>query len=243
MPSVSTPSSLFGTFARNALRVLLVAALCGIGWGAAPRPAAAQVSLDTGVRAGVSASSFRGSDIDDLTQAGDFVDIALDRRTGFTVGVFASFSVLDLLAVQPEVFYVQRGAAVNLTAGTSSTDFLQSTGTVEADYLQIPVLAKLRVPVGGPVTPFVALGPAVTVKLSETSAASIAGTEFFRGEILQDRDFSAIVAGGVDLPTAFGTVLLDVRYDFGLTSVFETDGGESSDIFNGALTVTAGVTL
>ena len=85
-------------------RVLpLGALLMGIGWGAAARPAEAQLE-GVGVIVGPSFSSFRGNG-----------SSSFKSKTGFMAGGFVKLNLGGPVGLRPEVFYVQKGAKTNTT--------------------------------------------------------------------------------------------------------------------------------
>ncbi len=73
-----------------------------------------------GVKGGLNLSNFTGSESDS-----NFI-------TSYHAGVFAEFSVLDIVGFQPEVLYSSQGAEVNVTKEI-----------VNLSYLSVPLLFKL----------------------------------------------------------------------------------------------------
>ena len=187
-------------------------------------PAAAQTTY--GVRAGLNVSDYLGVDEDDV-DAGD-----LSPSLGFVGGVFAEVPLSPRLSLRPEVLYSQKGFSVSMSnvfeEGQLDFDF-----DVNVDYVEVPVLARIGVPLSPTLDAGLLLGPAVAFKVRE----SLDGEGRLNGEIIDDLDF------GTDGEDAFETVDLglvlgaevgsgpfyvDLRYTLGLLNV-ANDLGEGED--------------
>ena len=173
-------------------------------------PALAQIDIKPGIRAGVNFANAGGDDVPD----------SVEGRTAFHVGAQVLIDPAGPLAVQPELLFTQKGFEQSATFGGQTF-----TGTQRVSYLQLNGLAKFQIPVAGPVSPNLFVGPGIAIELSESFEfdGESEDTENFKGT-----DFSAVVGGGVDIEAGFGTVLFDVRYDLGLTNVPDTDDDVSA---------------
>jgi hypothetical protein len=159
----------------------------------------------TGLTAGFNLSRFGGEDVSDVTT---------DGRVGLAVGVFGSFLLSDAFAFQPEILFIQKGA-----------DFVSDDGTGGAfrlDYLQIPLLARLRLSTGeAKAVPFITFGPAIAFRIGcdggvstptgfvsrqcdDISPSGVAGT-----------DFSLIGGAGVEI----SNLIVSVRYDYSFSQL------------------------
>ncbi|NBC86258.1 MAG: outer membrane beta-barrel protein [Bacteroidetes bacterium] len=166
-------------------------------------PVLAQLDVKPGVRAGVNFANLRGDDVPDNVEG----------TTGLHAGVVLLVDPAGPLAFQPELLYTQKG--YELSEG-------ENTFTLTANYIQVNALAKLQIPVTGPISPHVSIGPAVGVKASENAEAS--GSEVnISGDTDQfkDTEISGVFGAGVDITAGFGTVMIDVRYDLGLTNIID----------------------
>lgn len=159
----------------------------------------------TGLTAGFNLSRFGGEDVSDVTT---------DGRVGLAVGVFGSFLISDAFAFQPELLFIQKGADFVAEDGTG--------GAFRLDYVQIPLLARIRVATGeAKAVPFVMLGPAIAFRIGcdgglntptgfvsrecdAISPSGVAGT-----------DFSLIGGAGVEV----SNLVFSVRYDYSLTQL------------------------
>jgi hypothetical protein len=171
-----------------------------------PQTAAADVRF--GVKGGASIANVNG----------DFVDGLSDWKStvGFCGGIFLEFNFGRVLTIQPEVLYTMKGADTG-------------EGKLKFDYLEIPVLLKLRIPMGS-VHPFVFAGPAFGFNLK----ALIEGIEI---EDMPSSDYSAVLGGGLQLGRS---IHIDVRYTMGLQKL-EIPDLETIDLKNGVFSATIGL--
>jgi len=171
-----------------------------------PAPAAADVRF--GLKGGASVANVNG----------DFVDALGDWKStvGFCGGIFLEFNFGRVLTLQPEVLYTMKGADTG-------------EGKLKFDYIEIPVLLKLRLPTGD-VHPFVFAGPAFGFTLK----SALEGIEL---EDFPKSDYSAVIGGGLQLGRSFH---IDVRYTMGLQKL-EIPDLELIDIKNGVLSATIGL--
>lgn len=180
-------------------------------------PASAQMRISPGVKAGINISNLYGDDVN-----------SPDSKVGFVAGGFVSIGVSELFAVQPEIFYSQKGAK-DTVADTEITTRL--------DYIEIPVLAKLSFPTESTVTPVFFAGPAVGI---EASAKAKSDGDEADIEDTKSTEFGLVVGGGAQLAVgdAGGAVTADVRYVLGLTSI--DDSSEELDVKNGTISLLVG---
>lgn len=104
-------------------------------------------------------------------------------------------------------------------------------GTLRLSYLELPVLAKLRLPTEGRFPPSVFAGPLFGVNLTSESKTELRSsldgiedeTETEDVDTV-DTEFGAVIGGEVAYVLSQGhTVSLDVRYSTGLTDVSPDD--------------------
>lgn len=219
---------------------LLVAVLLTV----ASAPAAAQIDVKPGVRLGVALSSFRGDDIvtSDGLAPGLSVESDFDRRVGPMVGGVLLIDLPGPVALQPELLYVRKGSNVTVNVSGTLSDQPISLSTsldVTVDYVQVPVLGKLQIPIAGPYTPTVFAGPAVAVKVSEdvnVPDPDLAPND--GGDIARSVDAGLVFGAGVDVEGPGYTILFDTRYDLGLRNLSEDD---AADLKNGSIALAVGV--
>jgi hypothetical protein len=184
--------------------VLLVTAFTALL--ALPQPAAADVRF--GLKGGASIANVNG----------DFVDALGDWKStvGFCGGIFLEFNFGRVLTLQPEVLYTMKGADTG-------------EGKLKFDYIEIPVLLKLRLPIGD-VHPFIFAGPAFGFTLN----SALEGIEL---EDFPKSDYSAVLGGGLQLGRS---IHIDIRYTMGLQKL-EIPDLEAIDLKNGVISATIGL--
>jgi len=184
-----------------------------------PRMAAADVKF--GIKGGVNVANVNGNFDDNVTN--------WKSRVGFCAGIFLEFNLGRILTIQPEVLYTMKGAEATLAEGV-----LTGTGKLRFDYLEIPILLKVRIPTGD-VHPFVFAGPAIGFNLKAAfqditgSSSDVAG--------MNKVDYSAVFGGGLQLGRS---IHIDARYTLGLQKLEVPDLG-TIDLKNGVLSATIGL--
>lgn len=151
--------------------------------------AQSQVSLKYGVKAGLNVSTFTG-DVDDAKSL-----------TGAQFGVFARFSVLGKLALQPELLYSMQGA---------KNDGEDGDVKYKNNYIQIPVMVKFY--------PIMGLNIQAGPQLGFLASSKIDGED--AKDYMKKMDFAFNVGAGYD--TSFG-LGIDARYSIGLTNVLDSN--------------------
>jgi opacity protein-like surface antigen len=160
----------------------------------------------TGVKFGTNIANFRGEDTDEL-----------DPRIGFVGGPFLNYSFNSTFSVQPELLFSMKGA------GFEEGD---SSGTLQLNYLEIPILGKASFPLADRISPNLFVWPSFGFNVNADVEATRAGEteEEDIGEFINDTEIGFIFGGGLDFKLNNGNkVLLDIRYNMGLTDVFDFD--------------------
>lgn len=114
-------------------KLLLSAAVALLA--AAAAPSAHAQGLRFGVKAGANLSNLAG----DLVNQDQY-----KNRWGFQGGVMLNFGLGDILSIQPEVLYSQKGFKYADQQITSPIGTFRNTGSVRYDYLDVPVLVRVR---------------------------------------------------------------------------------------------------
>ena len=184
-----------------------------------PRMAAADVKF--GIKGGVNVANVNGNFSDSVSN--------WKSRVGFCGGIFLELNIGRLLTIQPEILYTMKGAEATLDEGA-----LTGTGKLRFDYLEIPILLKVRIPTGD-IHPFVFAGPAIGFNLKAAfqditgSSSDVAG--------MNKVDYSAVLGGGLQLGRS---IHIDARYTLGLQKLEVPDLG-TIDLKNGVLSATIGL--
>ena len=183
---------------------------------AAAVPALAQ-GQSIGVKGGVSIA----------TQAttGEGGGPSLDSRIGAVAGGFWTLPLGSWLDLQAEGLYVMKGARLTFS-GIESTFAL--------DYLEVPVLARVRAG-SGHRRYYAAGGPAFGFRLRARTRTAFSGSteEIDVADQVEPIDIGIAAGGGME----FGRLIIDGRYSYGLSDI---DKDASSKTRNRAIAVTAG---
>jgi hypothetical protein len=202
------------------LTTVLVIAVC-VGLLALPQPSRADVRF--GIKAGGNMAKPTGLDAQDPLAT-------LKNKVGFNGGVFLALNFGRVVTIQWEALYTMKGATY-VALDDTFTDKLY------ADYIEVPLLLKLRIPLPV-IQPFVFAGPTVGFKLQEKLESN--GEEVPLTEnILKNNDYGAIFGAGLDLGRNF---MVDVRYSLGLQKVISTvQGAVQPDFKNGVWSASIGI--
>ena len=77
-----------------------------------------------------------------VEQDPEFGDVEFEHRLGLLAGGFLDVALNDVFSIEPEVLYSQKGAEVEGTGANSDLE-----GSFKVDYIEVPLLLKVRVPV------------------------------------------------------------------------------------------------
>lgn len=172
------------------------------------RPASAGVTFDLGVKGGLAMTKIQFSDM----------EIDLYKSIAKPVfGVFFAFNLCPSFAVQPEIYYLVDGTKIE-KSGEGSTYRMQ----MELAYVHVPVLAKLRFANGGKLRPVVFGGPFVSLLATAKQRYYEDGVLMDENDVkeyLKSTDFGATFGGGLELTLNKLLLVLDVRYNLGLTNI------------------------
>lgn len=175
-------------------------------------PAASAQDFNGGVRADLAFASLQNDEGDS------------SPRIGLRAGLFADLELGGPLSVRTEVAYAMKG----VKAGNGAT--------VELDYIEVPIVAKLAPGWGRGL--FFLLGPALDIKVSSRFKSPT--TTFDYGDDVPTLDFGLV--GAVGFGAVLGTVPVsfDMRYTRGIGAVFNF-GPDDSDSDDRNQVVSAGL--
>ncbi len=192
--------------------------------------AASAAGLGFGARAGLNTSNFYGDDSE-----------GLEWMSGFVGGVFMNYSFTPVFGLQPEVLYVMNGAKDS--EGDAELKF-------KVHYIQIPVLARVELPLSGTLLPVLYAGPYIGLNVSSKVEACLGSlcAEVDIKDYTKSTDFGFVLGGGFEAGLGAGTLALDIRYVVGTTgiddgiagAIDEELSGYNADLKNQSFMVTAG---
>ncbi len=190
--------------------------------------APAHAGLALGIKGGISVSQVNA----DL--------FTTENRTGFVGGAYAAFDLGPSLAIQPELLFVRKGAKL-FSQGVSigGIDLGDVETTLDVDYVEIPVLLRLSLPMAGPVGLRLLAGPVADIKVSEKTSLGGLISYSFNSDQIKNADYGIAAGGAVAIQTASVRLVGEGRYTFGLTNISDLPFG--GDVKNRSIYATAGL--
>lgn len=215
-------------------------------------------SFSFGARSGVTFGALRGqgTDVleDDLRE--DFAELRDDPMVAAMGGAFVAIHHSDIVALQAEVLYHRTGIAyVGTPPQGGEREF-----DITLDYLMIPVLLRLTIPIYDARTrPYMLAGPHLDVRLNaEVNGVAALPDNIQSLGILQryrttsdadDQtrgvDIGGTIGTGLEIKLGPGRVQIEFRASMGFVDVFDTDGlgDNAEEIKNKTLWLTGGYVL
>lgn len=182
--------------------------------------AQAQLSINKGLKAGLNSANV-SVDPDQGFELGS--------RTGLAFGGYLEIDPLGPLGVQADVLFSQKGT--KLSQGSEES-------TVKITYIEIPVVAKLSIPLAPTMTYNVHAGPALGFKLSEGfDPDQDNGDE----DSFKSSDLGLVVGLGLTVNALISQVQIDARYTLGLSDI--NVEGSDFEAKNRSLTLLVGIGL
>lgn len=111
-------------------------------------PTASWAQVGGGIKAGINLANVNG-----------FNDPGTDlsQRTGLIGGVFMTFGIAPVVAIQPEVLFSMQGTKLHFNDG------VDSDATAKIDYIQIPVLLRIGNSGGDKASVYAVVGPTLGI--------------------------------------------------------------------------------
>lgn len=155
----------------------------------------AQIAI--GPKAGATVTTLAGSDAQNV-----------NAKLGYLGGVFVNLQAAPWFTVQPEVIVSQKGATY--TRDNTKTE-------LNLHYIEVPVLAKIRIPIDKVFYPHVLAGPNVAFNTDAryVSTDSQSGTVVQGdGDNFRKADVGAVVGAGLDIQSKRVFFTVDGRYGY-----------------------------
>ena len=144
-------------------------------------------------------------------------------KPGLVAGAFMSYDITSIFSIQPEGLFVMKGAKFD-SAGVTAKD--------KINYIEIPILLKVNLPVGGNIRPSIYAGPTfnflVTAKVSD-------GEEIDIKDQVASTDIGLVAGAALAYQMESASIFVEGRYDVGfMTIVKDADAvtGDKADITN-----------
>lgn len=198
----------------------------------------AQPTMMFGFKGGL---NFSEMDLDDAVLG---AGVESDTRKGVMLGAFLTFAPASFISIQPEVNYTQWG-----------TEFVQDgvENELKMTYLQVPLLAKFNFgPAPGMgLRPHLALGPYIAYNtdcdftFGHSGELNCGDDDEDTGEpaLVKDWDWGGVFGGGLEFSGARGSLIIDGRYNLGLSDVFEDEGQGDGNAKNNVWTLMIGFAI
>lgn len=202
-----------------------------------------------GLKTGLSIATLSGKDVDALVEG-------LKPKQGINGGLFLNIGAGNVFSIQPEILYSQKGWKMERedqydTLGNNYTSFLSVI--YKYDYIDIPVLVVLSIPVSENFTPKLFLGPFLGINLSAKGKFSMRvdysqeleeyGFIDYEEEYEADlKEFTKTTDYGLVTGVNFDIsgFIIEARYSLGLDTFFASAAGEGVDIRNSVISIMAG---
>jgi len=191
-------------------------------------PASARIPGRYGMRGGVNLSAFSG-------ELGDLIDPR--PRVAPNVSFVYEYDFVPGLAFHAEAGYSGKGGQASSEGtdpfGNPTSEF---TDQWRFEYLEVPLLARARMPAVGKVTPFLELGPSIGIKLS----GRFEGHPPFVPDVQLSDDMKSVdmgfgAGGGLEFRAGPGRLGVEARYTRGFSDLFDLSG--NADAINQAWTI------
>ena len=183
----------------------------------------AQVHLQWGVAGGL--SMYHESMHESISEAGmtSTFDTSTDTKTGFVGGIVLDIDLLNLLSIEPGIFYCQRGGQM-----TFSGDALNPSSTLKQnlDYLSIPVHAKLKWPGLPLVKPYALAGINVAFLLSAKEDDGTTSEDV--DSTVSSIDFGLDFGGGIEFDLPVIVPYVEYVFDLGLGNLIKNPVGDET---------------
>jgi hypothetical protein len=149
-------------------------------------------------------------------------------------GIFFSFG-FGPLAIQPEVLYVRMGGRDVIDGSGSEFRF---------DYIQVPLLLKLKIIPLGPMSPFICAGGygSYLFRAREVTLVDgvVVGDPADLGENYEKYDYGVVGGGGLKFKLPGISISIEGRYNYGLKNIL-TDPGPGESFKNRSMMALIGI--
>lgn len=187
-----------------------------------------------GVKAGLNLANVYGRDASKPFPGNEI-------KPGLVVGAYMTYSFVPLLSIQPEVLFSMKGTKGTQTPPYSTVpiDYTQTF-----NYIEVPVLLKLNLPVGPalPFSPTLFAGPDFAFNVASKEELTYQGAPssvtMDTKYLTRSFDFNVAVGLGGTIGIGPANLGLELRYTFGTGSLLKAGEG---NVKNGVFAVMASV--
>ncbi len=136
-------------------------------------------------------------------------------QMGFHGGIFMEKPLNEFLSIQPEINFIQKGGSESDGGVDDFVEFEDEDVTLS--YIDVPLLLKINIPLEGNLSPFITAGGYVGYLLD--AKVKFDGTVEDISDDVKDISYGLLFGAGVN----FGNFFVELRYDYGLSNIFDTD--------------------
>jgi len=177
------------------------------------------VGLTLGLKGGLAITDLEGNGVSAME---DSLGSGLGFKSGFAGGFFADIGITDMISIQTELLYLPKGAKASI----EEMGILFTT-SLNFNYLEIPLLLKLKPPVNSNIMFEIFAGPTLGLNLSAEIGTSVMGFLVYKEDIseeIKSTDIGLVFGGGVGFALgSAGILTIEGRYTMGLNSVAEAE--------------------
>lgn len=184
---------------------------------------ASGLEITLGARAGLGHFGAWGDDYEDTI---DETNASRAFSLGYGGGIYGSFALIDMFAVQPEIWYTSGGYSYD---GDEEVSFTART-------LEAPVLGKLRFGIG-PAKLVGFLGPNFRFKVGDFE--SEVDGDSATAEDVNNAVVGSVAGAGAELNLGVAVLSADLRYYLDFTTW--DDSSASSDVKDASARLTVGI--
>ncbi len=188
--------------------------------------------ISYGIRGGLASYNMRGDAVNNLGSLLDLSKgmVSTKSRTGFYGGLYVSIPLSPDLAIEPALYYTQKGYELNGNLNMKGVGFLGASAKtqLQLDYIDIPLLLKLK---AGSFQVFAGPQFSYLSKANLHSTAGLLGINLLKNDMDVTNNFTrwdAGVTGGLGV-TISKNFNITASYDYGLQN---TDAGQRVKSYN-----------
>jgi hypothetical protein len=159
----------------------------------------------------------------------------VESRSGIAAGGYLTLSLLPPFAIQPEIFYSQKG-----WEASGDASGVPWTGEYRVNYLEIPVLAKFSF--GILVKPYVLAGPYFATRMGTSWKETEGGTTTTGSmdDYVKSSDLGFVLGAGLSTPVKLS---FEARYSNSFSTIYKEIGGVKYDWKNSNISVMVGYAI
>jgi hypothetical protein len=154
------------------------------------------------------------------------LDLDFGTKHGLIIGCFYRFDLGASFSIQPEVYFSMKGTKA--TGEFSAHGVPRSYDVrLKLNYLEFPILMKYKFPANGKLKPSLFAGPYLGFNSSakffvrgESMGIEKTGEEDISHDV-KNTEFGITVGASLDYDIGHSSIIIDVRYSFGLTGIYD----------------------